>query len=252
MIELRHLTVGYGKQAVLSDINATLDTGKTVCLLGANGCGKSTLLRTLAGFQQPLCGHIMVEGESLMSMTPKQRSRLVSVVLTERTLVQNMKVRDLVALGRSPYTGFFGRLSEEDECAISDAIRMVGIADLAGRAIDTLSDGERQKVMMAKSFAQQTPVILLDEPTAFLDFHAKLDTFRLMLQLAHRMNKIIIMSTHDVEMAIQLCDTLWIVQDGAIKAGRAEELTKDGTLQHFLQSDGIRFDAQSRSIIITA
>lgn len=235
MIELQHLTVGYGTQAVLSDINKTLNEGQMVCLLGSNGVGKSTILRTLAGFLPPLSGKILLQGRDLTTLSVSQRSRAVSVVLTERVEVPYMKVEDLVGMGRSPYTGFFGTLTKEDKRIISEAIEMVGIKDLAQRTIDTLSDGERQKALLAKAIAQQTPIILLDEPTAFLDFHAKVSTLRLMLQLAHETSKTILLSTHDVEMALRLSDMLWIVMGSEIKTGTTTSLTKDGTLQKFLE-----------------
>lgn len=239
MIDLQHLTVGYGTKAVLSDINQPLEAGQMVCLLGSNGVGKSTILRTLAGFLPPLSGKVLIDGRDLTLLSPSQRSRAVSVVLTERVEVPYMKVEDLVGMGRTPYTGFFGTLNREDKKIVGEAIEMVGIKDLAQRTIDTLSDGERQKAMLAKAIAQQTPVILLDEPTAFLDFHAKISTLRLMLRLAHESNKTILLSTHDVEMAIRLSDALWIVQDGNILSGTTASLTEDGTLESFLHEDGI-------------
>lgn len=244
MIELQHLTVGYGERAVLSDINQTLSSGQMVCLLGANGAGKSTILRTLAGFQLPLAGKVLLTGRDMLSLSLSERSQAVSVVLTERVEVPYMKVIDLVGMGRSPYTGFFGTLTAKDKAIVGEAMEMVGITALAQRTTDTLSDGERQKAMIAKALAQQTPVILLDEPTAFLDFHAKVSTLRLMLRLAHEADKIVLLSTHDVEMAIQLSDTLWIVQDGKIHAGTTASLTEDGTLHRFFQSDGIIYDAK--------
>lgn len=237
MIELQHLMVGYGDKAVLPDISQTLKAGRLVCLLGSNGVGKSTLLRTLSGFIPPLSGRVLLQGRDLLSLSLPERSRAVSVVLTERVEVPYMKVADLVGMGRSPYTGFFGTLSEKDRAVIDEAIKMVGIASLADRTIDTLSDGERQKAMLAKALAQQTPVILLDEPTAFLDFHAKASTLRLMLRLAHETNKAILMSTHDVEMALRLSDELWIVQDGQIQAGTTASLTERGILGNFLQGE---------------
>lgn len=243
MICLQHLTVGYGEKAVLSDINQTLEAGQMVCLLGANGAGKSTILRTLAGFQPPISGKVLFDGHDLTSLSLSERSKAVSVVLTERVDVPYMKVVDLVGMGRSPYTGFFGKLSTEDRKIVGEAIEMVGITSLAERTIDTLSDGERQKTLLAKALAQQTPIILLDEPTAFLDFHAKVSTLRLMLRLAHETNKTIFLSTHDVEMAIQLSDALWIVMDGKIEAGTTASLTESGTLGSFLQDEGICFDA---------
>lgn len=250
MIELQHLTVGYGAKAVLSDISQTVRAGQMVCLLGANGVGKSTILRTLGGFLSPLSGKVLIEGRDLLSLTVSQRSRAVSVVLTERVEVPYMKVTDLVGMGRSPYTGFFGTLSKEDKNIIGEAIEMVEIRNLAERTIDTLSDGERQKALLAKALAQQTPIILLDEPTAFLDFHAKVSTLRLMLRLAHETNKAILLSTHDVEMAIQLSDALWIVQDGKIEAGIPTSLTERGILQHFLQAEGISYDADRMTLKI--
>ena len=260
MIELQHLTVGYGKKAILSDINQTIESGQLVCLLGANGVGKSTILRTIAGFQPPLCGTILLNEQDMSSFSTAQRSKAISVVLTERVEVQCMNVVDLIGMGRSPYTGFFGTQTKEDKNIIYEAIDMVGISHLSTRTFDTLSDGERQKVLLAKALAQQTPVILLDEPTAFLDFHAKVSTLRLLLRLSHETNKTILLSTHDVEMAIQLSDALWIVQNGEIKAGTTLSLTESGTLKHFLQIDpmadaqkgnqGIIFDTENLTLKI--
>ena len=250
MIELQHLTVGYGEKAVLTDISQTLAAGQMVSLLGANGAGKSTLLRTLAGFQPPLAGKVLIDGRNLHSLSPAERSKAVSVVLTERVEVPYMKVEDLVGMGRSPYTGFFGRLDKEDRAIVAEAIGMVGIAHLAQRTVDTLSDGERQKALLAKALAQQTPIILLDEPTAFLDFHAKVSTLRLLLRLAHETNKTIFLSLHDVEMAIQLSDALWIVQDGQISTGTTASLTQSGTLGRFLQGEGITYDKEEKTLRI--
>ena len=239
MISLQNLTVGYGEKAILSEINQTLEPGRLVCLLGSNGVGKSTILRTLAGFLQPLAGKVLLDGKDLSSLSLSQRSKTVSIVLTERVEVQQMSVRELVEMGRSPYTGFFGKLTKEDKQIVGEAIEMVGISNLAERTIDTLSDGERQKAFLAKALAQQTPIILLDEPTAFLDFHAKISTLRLMQKLAHETNKIILMSTHDVEMALRLSDLLWIVQDGKIQTGTTASLTESGILRQFLGDEAI-------------
>ena len=248
MIQLRHLTVGYGERAVLSDISQTLQAGRMVSLLGANGVGKSTILRTLSGFLPPLDGKVLLDGRDLSSLSPSQRARAISVVLTERVEVPYMKVKDLVGMGRSPYTGFFGTLSTEDKAIVDEAIEMVEIANLCERTVDTLSDGERQKALLAKALAQQTPVILLDEPTAYLDFHAKVSTLRLLLRLAHGLNKTVLLSTHDVEMAIQLSDELWIVQGGHISTGTPTSLTEDGMLRRFLEAEGICYDAEERTL----
>ena len=175
MFELKHLTTGYGNRIVTPAINATLVPGELTSLLGPNGVGKSTLLRTLSTFLSPIQGEIILQGKVLKNLSASQLSRLIGVVLTERPDVQNMTVRDMVGMGRSPYTGFWGRLTSADEQYVSEAMKLAGIMALERRMFNTLSDGERQKVMIAKVLAQQTPVILLDEPTAFLDFPERPD-----------------------------------------------------------------------------
>ncbi len=176
-VELHQLSIGYrGKKnvkTVASGINATIRRGELTCLLGANGVGKSTLLRTLSAFQPKLGGNIYLDGHDIEELTTQQLSRLIGVVLTEKPDVKNMSVADLVALGRSPYTGFWGTNTKEDWAIVNEALEQVGITELRERLVDTLSDGERQKVMIAKALAQQTPVIYLDERTAFLDFPRK-------------------------------------------------------------------------------
>ena len=204
MIELKDLTIGYAQKnntkVVASGINATLHSGRLTCLIGANGIGKSTLLRTLSAFQPPLSGEIYIDSESpipLSTLTDKQLSRLIGVVLTEKPDVQNMTVFELVGLGRSPYTGFWGRLNEDDKEVVKESLRLVGIESLQDRLIQTLSDGERQKTMIAKALAQQTPVIYLDEPTAFLDYPSKVEMLTLLRHLARETGKTIFLSTHD-------------------------------------------------------
>lgn len=242
MIELKHLSTGYGTRVVARDINANLEHGELVSLLGPNGVGKSTLLRTLCAFQPPLDGEICIDGTPISSMVGSQLSQLVGVVLTERPDVRGMTVRDLVAMGRSPYTGFFGRLNAQDNQYVDEAMQQVGIIDLQEREVHTLSDGERQKVMIAKALAQQTPIILLDEPTAFLDFPSKVEMMRLLRRLAHEMGKTIFLSTHDVEMALQLSDRLWLMMTSQVIIGTPDQLAHDGSLAQFVQSPGIHFD----------
>lgn len=226
--ELRNITIGYGDKVIAKNINAELHTGELVCLIGRNGTGKSTLLRTLAGFLSPLAGSAMLEGIATHTMTPQQRSRLISVVLTDRIDAQGMTVHDLVATGRSPYTGFFGRLSSEDEAVIMDSLNSVGMSDYIQRMVNTLSDGERQKVMIAKALAQQTPVILLDEPTAFLDYPSKVETLRLLRSLCEEQGKAILVSTHDLDVAMRITSQVWMMQrmDGNtnLQIGTPEEL----------------------------
>lgn len=246
MIELKNLSTGYGRHTVSANLNATLQSGRLTCLLGPNGVGKSTLLRTLCGFQPPLEGRMELDGKDMAQLSRKEMSRSIGVVLTERPDVTDMRASDMVALGRTPYTGFWGRLGKEDRNRVDEAMQLVGITHLAHRMIHTLSDGERQKVMIAKALAQQTPVILLDEPTAFLDFPSKVETMRLLHRLAHESGKTVFLSTHDLETAIQLSDDLWLLSADGLESGTADSLSADGSLEHFVSCKGIRFDAQRK------
>ena len=191
-VVLHNLSIGYltkgNEKVVASGLNATINNGELTCLLGRNGIGKSTLLRTLSAFQPALEGEIVISStqppSSITSLTDKQLSRLIGIVLTEKPDVQNMTIEELVGMGRSPYTGFWGTLDDEDKKIVGEAIQLVGIENLQGRMVHTLSDGERQKVMIAKALAQQTPIIYLDEPTAFLDFPSKVETMQLLRRLS--------------------------------------------------------------------
>ena len=280
MIELKDLTIGYAQKnntkVVASGINATLHSGRLTCLIGANGIGKSTLLRTLSAFQPPLNGEIFIDNESpipLSTLTDKQLSRLIGVVLTEKPDVQNMTVFELVGLGRSPYTGFWGRLNEDDKEVVKESLRLVGIESLQDRLIQTLSDGERQKTMIAKALAQQTPVIYLDEPTAFLDYPSKVEMLTLLRHLARETGKTIFLSTHDMELALQIADELWLMTAGTPSSDTAEsrsnnglcqnpkettliigtprELAFNGSLSHFIDRPGLHFDPQTLAIRVT-
>ncbi len=250
MIEIKNLVTGYGRHTVTDNLTATIRPGELTSLLGANGIGKSTLLRTLCAFQPALDGSIYVNGKALDKMTQAEKSRTIGVVLTERVNDSLLTVHDLVALGRSPYTGFWGKLSPDDEETVTAAMQTTGIASMSRRRIATLSDGERQKTMIAKALAQKTPVILLDEPTAFLDFPSKVEIMRLLKSLAHEENKIIFMSTHDVEMALQLSDRLWLMTPQGITTGTPQELSSSGIVGQFLCCEGMTYDTETRTIIL--
>ena len=254
-IQLRDLGIGYqtkhGVRIVAQHINGDIRSGELTCLLGANGVGKSTLLRTLSAFQPKTAGEILIEGREISTYTDKELSRHIGVVLTEKPDVRNMSVRELVSLGRSPYTGFWGTYSKDDLQIVDEAIALVGIEALSQRMVHTLSDGERQKVMIAKALAQQTPVIYLDEPTAFLDYPSKVEVLQLLRRISREAGKIIFLSTHDVELALQLADTIWLMTRGeAMAIGSPQELAENGTLGRFIERDGIRFDRETLTIRI--
>ena len=254
-IQLRDLGIGYqtkqGVKTVAEHLNGAIRSGELTCLLGANGVGKSTLLRTLSAFQPKTAGDIFIEGRELDSYTDKELSRRIGVVLTEKPDVRNMSVRELVSLGRSPYTGFWGSYSKEDLQIVDEAIALVGIEALSQRMVHTLSDGERQKVMIAKALAQQTPVIYLDEPTAFLDYPSKVEVLQLLRRISRSAGKIIFLSTHDVELALQLADTIWLMSRGEEMAiGSPQQLAHEGILGRFIEREGITFDPETLTIRI--
>ncbi len=225
VIRLSHLSVGYSPSLpVVSDINAVVRSGQLTCLTGENGIGKSTLLKTLTGFLPKLGGELLLDGREVGTFSQRELARQVSIVLTQKPDVQNLTVEEVIGLGRSPYTGFFGRFHDADRTVIADALASVGIEPLRNRMIQTLSDGERQKVMIAKALAQQTPVILLDEPTAFLDFPSKAETFRLLQRMAHDRDKLILLSTHDLELAVRFADCLLEVKDRSLHRVSADEV----------------------------
>lgn len=225
-ITLSHLSVGYKVgHAVVSDINLTLQSGKLASLIGENGVGKSTLLKTLTGFLPKLEGSLLLDGKDISEFSQRALARQISIVLTQKPDVQNLTVEEIVGLGRSPYTGFFGKLHANDQQIVDESITAVGIEKLKNRMIQTLSDGERQKVMIAKALAQQTPVIFLDEPTAFLDFSSKVETFQLLQRMAHEMGKLVLLSTHDLELAVRFSDTLLQVNGDGLRTVSNEEVT---------------------------
>ena len=249
-ILIKDLSIGYpGKsdvKIVADHINAGINSGELTCLLGANGVGKSTLLRTLSAFQPKLGGEINIAGKEIDDYTDKELSTVISVVLTEKCDVRNMTVTELVGLGRSPYTGFWGNLRGEDKRVVDHSISLVKIENLAHRMVHTLSDGERQKVMIAKALAQETPVVFLDEPTAFLDFPSKVEMMQLLHQLSRQTDKTIFLSTHDLELALQIADKIWLMDKAnGVTIGTPEDLSLNGSLSRFFARKGIVFDLET-------
>lgn len=216
MITLKNLVVGYPDGRHTRQLNHAANEeahdGMLTCLIGANGAGKSTLLRTIAGFQLPLEGTVLLGGDDVRALSPRQRAERMAVVLTDRPDVMCTTVWEMVATGRAPFTGFWGRLSGKDRNIVTRSLRLVGIEWMADRTVASLSDGERQKVMIAKALAQQTPVILLDEPTAFLDYPSRVEVMQLLLNIAHEEHKTVLLSTHDLDLALHTADRLWLFE----------------------------------------
>ena len=253
ILTVRHLTVGYPvprrpPRVVAADLSVDLYPGELVCLLGPNGVGKSTLMRTLVGMQDALEGAVELGGENIVSLPPMALARRVSTVLTERVDVGHLSVYALVALGRYPYTGWAGRLSERDEEVVDWAIRATGASELADRNVGELSDGERQKVMIARALAQEPDVMFLDEPTAFLDLPRRVDIMRLLRRLAHETGRAVLLSTHDLDLALRTADRLWLLSPGGtLKVGAPESLVLDGAFEATFEGEGVEFDRETGS-----
>ncbi len=251
ILEATHLTIGYrnGRKpatAVHSELQLSLQRGELTTLLGANGVGKSTLLRTLAGVQPPLAGEVMLSNQPLASYRATQLSRQIALVLTDKTVSGGLTVQQLVALGRHTYTRFFGTLSPHDHEVVAAALQDVGIAHKANHYLAQLSDGERQKAMIAKAIAQESPLIILDEPTAFLDVASRLDIFMLLRRLAAQHNKAVLLSTHDVEQAIQLSDKLLLLSPTeGLLTGATEDRVLDGSVARLFDTPTVAFHPQS-------
>ena len=218
MIRLENISLSYGSRTILQDVSLHLGRGELCALVGRNGAGKSTLLRAITSNKNTLIG-----GTPLGNLSPEQLAKCVAIVTTERLRIENLLVEDLVAMGRAPYTNWVGHLQDVDRDIVGKAIEAVGMGGFVGRDTSSLSDGELQRVMIARAIAQQTPIILLDEPTAFLDIPTRFEVCRLLADLAHKENKCILFSTHDVDAALPVCDSFAIIDDGSLRTLPTDE-----------------------------
>lgn len=243
----KELCIGYrtgrSEKRVHEHLSFDLYPGELTCLLGANGTGKSTLLRTLAASQPALSGELLLQGKPLSGYSERERSRAIGVVLTDKTQAGGLRVYELVSLGRQPHTGFFGRLHARDHALITQALEAVCIAHKSQSYIAELSDGERQKVMIAKALVQECPLILLDEPTAFLDVVSRIEIMTLLHTLAVKQNKAILLSTHDIEQALVLSDKLWLLSaENGLQCGVTEDMILNQRMDTLFERADIRFD----------
>jgi iron complex transport system ATP-binding protein len=256
ILRTEKLTIGYrhaGRADVViaADLDLSLRRGELVCLLGPNGAGKSTLMRTLAGLQPALRGEIWLDGDPPADLSARELARRLSIVLTERIDVGNLAVRELVALGRHPYTDWWGNLTPHDEEVVRWAVRAVGAGDLVDRPVQELSDGERQKVMIARALAQEPLMILLDEPTAFLDLPRRVEVMGLLRTLARQTGRAILLSTHDLDLALRSADRLWLLSaEGKMQSGAPEDLVLSRAFEQVFASEGIVFDGYTGSFRI--
>lgn len=251
ILETKDLSIGYKGNPLFSNLNLKVGKGELTCLLGPNGAGKTTLIHTLIGMLQPVSGEVRVKGKSIGNLSAIELSRYIAVVLSQKLTPINLSVFDIVALGRTPHTNWLGHLSSTDKNEVHKAMELVNIRQFSKRFIHELSDGERQKVMIARALAQDTPLLVLDEPTAHLDIGNRVELLTLLKDLARETQKAILLSTHELEMSIQLADTVWLITSGGeLKSGSPEDLILTGRIGETFQTDKVSFDIHSGSFQI--
>ncbi|MGM9735598.1 MAG: ABC transporter ATP-binding protein [Candidatus Cryptobacteroides sp.] len=237
MIELRNISLGYPGRTLLEDVSCRFENSSLTALIGRNGSGKSSLLRAIASLSDNYKGDVLIDGGNIKEMDATQRARSVSFVTTERVRIANLTCRDLVSLGRAPYTNWFGRMQEDDKDVVMASLEAVGMADYADRTLDRMSDGECQRVMIARALAQDTPNILLDEPTSFLDLPGRYEICSLLEDLAHRLGKCIVFSTHELEIAAGRCDGVAIVDSPSLIHLPADMIKASGHIRRLFGID---------------
>lgn len=258
VLQTHDLSIGYGAPrrppVIVADrLNLSLAAGELVCLIGPNGVGKSTLLRTLAGLQPPLGGQALLNGDDIHRLSARDLARRLSMVLTGRVEVGLLSAYELVALGRHPYTDWTGRLTEHDTAVVRWAIEAVGAVPLAGRIFGQLSDGERQKILIARALAQEPELMLLDEPTAYLDLPRRVEILGLLRGLAHSTGRAVLLSLHDLDLALRTADRIWLLAaDGTMHVGAPEDLVLGGAFAQVFHSEGVQFDSYTGSFAIAS
>ena len=253
LIAADKLMAGYASQAVTGPLNLELHAGQFICLLGPNGSGKSTLLRTLAGLQPALSGGLLLCGKPVAKLKPAGIARIISLVLTDPVRSGNMDVYSMIALGRYPYTGWFGTLNGSDQKIVQEAIAAARVEKFLDKKFDELSDGEAQKVMLARALAQDTPLIMLDEPTAHVDLPSRIQLMQLLHRLTREANKAILISTHELDLALQVADQVWLLDaNGQLQTGAPEDLVLNGVFEAAFNKEGVVFDKTTGSFPVHA
>lgn len=250
MIQFKELTIGYGQRTLLDNVSAQMAEGQLIALLGRNGTGKSTLLRAMMGLEKPQQGAIFLQGKKITEMKPEKLAQKISFVTTDKVRIANLSCEDVVALGRAPYTNWIGQLQPEDKERVREAMRLVGMSDYADKTMDKMSDGECQRIMIARALAQDTPVILLDEPTAFLDLPNRYELCLLLKRLAQQEGKCIIFSTHDLDIALSLCDSIMLIDNPQLYCLPTSEMIVSGHIERLFRNESVTFDAQEMRVRI--
>jgi len=253
IIQTTNLSIGYRStkpNIIASNLTISCDTGRLIALIGTNGIGKSTLLKTLVGIEKPISGSVFVNNISINNYNLSNFAQICSLVLTEKLPPSNLAVFELIALGRQPYTNWIGKLTNLDLDIIQNAIQQTGIQDLVNKKHFEISDGQLQKVLIAKALAQDTSIVILDEPTTHLDLPNKLVVLKLLQKLAHSMDKCILYSTHDINLAIQLSDEIIVMTTDAVYQDKPSILIKNGVFDNLFSNENIIFDRSSATFTI--
>ena len=247
ILTTQNLSIGYSRRGTTEVVQSSLDlelrAGELVCLIGPNGSGKSTLLRTLTGLQKPLTGNTFIDEKEISKLKLSEKAMLIALVLTERVDIENATVYNLVSLGRHPHSNWWGNITNDEDAIIREAIEMVHLEHKIHHNINELSDGERQRVMIAKALAQDTPIIMLDEPTAHLDLPNRVEIMLLLHRLAHKTDKAILLSTHELDLALQAADRIWLIStERGVEFGVPEDLVFNGSFNHAFESKSYYFN----------
>ncbi len=248
MLALKQLSVGYPgtRGIVLEDVEIGVEPGAFVSILGRNGAGKTTLMRTIAGLLSPMRGYAALDGDVVDDMAASARARQVAVVVTERAFSPGLRVEDVVSLGRQPFTGWRGRLTPDDHQIVDEAIDRVDASNFRGRFVADLSDGERQRVMVARAIAQSAGLLVLDEITAFLDLPGRVEIMAILRDHARSSGAIVLLSSHDLDLSLQLSDSIWLVADGRVESGEAKALTSSGAIGRAFNSSRVNYCTHER------
>ena len=255
ILQASKVSIGYKQKkeeiVVASDISISLKKGKLIALIGANGIGKSTLIKTITGIQKPLLGDVFLNDKKIASYTTLALAQNLSIVLTEKLPPSNLTVFELIALGRQPYTNWIGTLSDHDVVKINEAMELTQISSLASKKHYEISDGQLQKVLIARALAQDTPLIILDEPTTHLDLLHKVALFKLLKKLTQETGKCILFSTHDIDMAIQLSDEMIIMTPEIVLQDEPCNFIANGSFNTLFKDEHIVFDAEKGKFVIS-
>lgn len=238
LLKIEALAVGYEESTVLEDISLTVYAGDMICLMGANGSGKSTLLRTICGLNKKKSGNVFIENKEIEMLQNSELSKLISIVLTERSNINGLSVEDIVRLGRFPYTNVWGKLQEHDRQIINQSIELLNLEDIRTSLAEELSDGQLQKVFIARALVQDTPIIILDEPTSYLDVSSKLELMSVLERISTEKNKALIFSSHDWDLVLEMCSKVWLIENKSlISSGAPEELLLSGKIQKIFKHE---------------